>query len=77
MLVVFVVGVAFSEGMADDGYEEVVSIDISSVVIQAMQEKHSNRQDLKCGYFVVGNLDVFGWILCLLILMWGCLVCCC
>ncbi|XP_062172478.1 uncharacterized protein LOC133877174 isoform X2 [Alnus glutinosa] len=37
---------AFSEEMADDGYAEVVNIDISSVVIEAMQKKHSNRPQL-------------------------------
>jgi hypothetical protein len=34
--------------MVDDGYEEVVSIDISSVVIEAMQKKHSDRPQLTC-----------------------------
>ncbi|KAL3727876.1 hypothetical protein ACJRO7_032595 [Eucalyptus globulus] len=37
----------FSEGMVDDGYEDVVNIDISSVVIEAMQKKYSNRPQLK------------------------------
>lgn len=46
--------------MADDGYEEVVSIDISSVVIQAMQSKYSNRPHLKCTYvFLSFKFDVF------------------
>lgn len=39
---------AFSEGMVDDGYEDVVNVDISSVVIEAMMKKYSNRQQLKC-----------------------------
>lgn len=39
---------AFSEGMVDDGYEDVVSIDISSVVIDAMVKKYSDRPQLKC-----------------------------
>ncbi|KAL0376305.1 UNVERIFIED_CONTAM: hypothetical protein Scaly_0748100 [Sesamum calycinum] len=38
---------AFSEGMVDDGYDEVVNIDISSVVIEAMQKKYANRPQLK------------------------------
>ncbi|MCD7457026.1 hypothetical protein HAX54_033921 [Datura stramonium] len=38
---------AFSEGMVDDGYEDVVNIDISSVVIEAMQKKYSGRPQLK------------------------------
>lgn len=39
---------AFSEGMVEDGYDEVVNIDISSVVIDAMQNKYSNCPQLKC-----------------------------
>lgn len=39
---------AFSEDMADDGYEDIVNIDISSVAIEAMQKKHSNHPQLKC-----------------------------
>ncbi|XP_050372199.1 uncharacterized protein LOC126790106 [Argentina anserina] len=50
---------AFSEGMADDGYEDVVSIDISSVVIQAMQDKHSNRHDLKYLEMDVRDMNAF------------------
>ena len=42
---------AFSEGMVSDGYEDVVNIDISSVVIEAMKKKHSNHPQLKCTYF--------------------------
>ncbi|KAJ6357190.1 hypothetical protein OIU78_005127 [Salix suchowensis] len=38
---------AFSEGMVSDGYEDVVNIDISSVVIEAMKKKHSNHPQLK------------------------------
>lgn len=38
----------FSEDMVNDGYEDVVNVDISSVVIEAMQAKYSNRQQLKC-----------------------------
>lgn len=34
--------------MVDDGYEEVINIDISSVVIEAMKKKYSNRSQLKC-----------------------------
>ncbi|XP_028060901.1 EEF1A lysine methyltransferase 4 isoform X2 [Camellia sinensis] len=44
---VLVVGSAFSEGMTDDGYGDVVNIDISSVVIEAMQKKYSNHPQLK------------------------------
>lgn len=38
---------AFSEGMANDGYEDIVNIDISSVVIEAMQKKYTNCPQLK------------------------------
>ncbi|KAE8714255.1 S-adenosyl-L-methionine-dependent methyltransferases superfamily protein isoform 2 [Hibiscus syriacus] len=38
---------AFSEEMVNDGYEVVVNVDISSVVIEAMQAKYSNWQQLK------------------------------
>ncbi|PPD97875.1 hypothetical protein GOBAR_DD05129 [Gossypium barbadense] len=37
----------FSEDMVNDGYEDVVNVDISSVVIEAMQTKYSNCQQLK------------------------------
>lgn len=40
---------AFSEGMVDEGgYMDVVNIDISSVVIEAMQKKYQDRPQLKC-----------------------------
>lgn len=42
---------AFSQDMVDDGYEDVVNIDISSVVIDAMRNKHSTRPQLKCILF--------------------------
>lgn len=34
--------------MVNDGYEDVVNVDISSVVIEAMQTKYSNCQQLRC-----------------------------
>ncbi|XP_039025378.1 EEF1A lysine methyltransferase 4-like [Hibiscus syriacus] len=37
----------FSEEMVNDGYGDVVNVDISSVVIDAMQFKYSNWQQLK------------------------------
>lgn len=45
-----VVVAAFSEGMVDDGYEDVVNIDISSVVIEAMQKKYCDRPQMKCTF---------------------------
>ena len=47
----FFVVTAFSEGMVDDGYEDVVNVDISSVVIEAMQKKYCNLPQLKCTFF--------------------------
>lgn len=39
---------AFSESMSKDGYTDIVNIDISSVVIEAMQKKYSGSPHLKC-----------------------------
>ncbi|XP_050217047.1 uncharacterized protein LOC126667938 [Mercurialis annua] len=50
---------AFSDGMAEDGYEEMVNIDISSVVIEAMQKKYSNRPQLK--YIQMDVRDMSGF----------------
>ncbi|KAG8370587.1 hypothetical protein BUALT_Bualt14G0132600 [Buddleja alternifolia] len=50
---------AFSEGMVDDGYDEVVNIDISSVVIEAMQKKYSNCPQLKYLTLDVRDMSVF------------------
>lgn len=44
---------AFSEGMVDDGYEDVVNIDISSVVIETMRKKNANRPQLKCIHLLI------------------------
>ncbi|KAG6757956.1 hypothetical protein POTOM_038285 [Populus tomentosa] len=38
---------AFSEEMVSDGYEDVVNIDISTVVIEAMKKKYINHPQLK------------------------------
>lgn len=38
---------SFSEKMAADGYEDIVNIDISSVVIEEMQKKYSDHPQLK------------------------------
>ncbi|CAI9779706.1 unnamed protein product [Fraxinus pennsylvanica] len=50
---------AFSEEMVDDGYEDVVNIDISSVVIEAMQKKYSNRPHLKYIKMDVRDMSTF------------------
>ncbi|GFZ11560.1 S-adenosyl-L-methionine-dependent methyltransferases superfamily protein [Actinidia rufa] len=38
---------AFSEGMVDDGYVDVVNIDISSVAIEAMRKKCNIKMDVR------------------------------
>ncbi|OAP04708.1 hypothetical protein AXX17_AT3G18320 [Arabidopsis thaliana] len=50
---------AFSEGMVDDGYEDVVSIDISSVVIDTMIKKYSDRPQLKYLKMDVRDMKAF------------------
>ncbi|CAA2972123.1 methyltransferase 13 [Olea europaea subsp. europaea] len=45
--------------MVDDGYEDVVNIDISSVVIEAMQKKYSNRPHLKYIKMDVRDMSTF------------------
>ncbi|XP_043707914.1 EEF1A lysine methyltransferase 4 [Telopea speciosissima] len=47
ILVVGCGNAVFSEGMVDDGFRDVVNIDISSVVIEAMQKKYQDRPELK------------------------------
>lgn len=37
-----------SEDMVSDGYEEIVNIDISSVVIEMMRKKYFNIPQLQC-----------------------------
>ncbi|CAH2053478.1 unnamed protein product [Thlaspi arvense] len=49
----------FSEDMVDDGYEDVVNIDISSVVIDAMNNKYSNRPQLKYLKMDVRDMKAF------------------
>ncbi|EEF43166.1 EEF1A lysine methyltransferase 4 isoform X1 [Ricinus communis] len=50
---------AFSDGMVDDGYDDVVNIDISSVVIEAMNNKYSNRPQLKYIQMDVREMSAF------------------
>ncbi|XP_057810229.1 uncharacterized protein LOC131024706 isoform X2 [Salvia miltiorrhiza] len=49
----------FSEGLADDGYSEVINIDISTVVIEAMQRKYSNNPNLKYMVMDVQDMSAF------------------
>ncbi|XP_019180418.1 PREDICTED: methyltransferase-like protein 13 isoform X2 [Ipomoea nil] len=50
---------AFSEGMIDDGYADVVNVDSSSVVIEAMRKKYSNRPQLKYMNMDVRDMSAF------------------
>ncbi|KAI5405502.1 hypothetical protein KIW84_052331 [Lathyrus oleraceus] len=51
---------AFSEGMVDEGgYTDVVNIDISSVVIDAMQNKYRNCPQLKYLKMDVRDMSAF------------------
>ncbi|KAL1321010.1 hypothetical protein HN51_065733 [Arachis hypogaea] len=50
---------AFSEGMVDDGYSDVVNVDISSVVIEAMQNKYKDRPHLKYMKMDVRDMSAF------------------
>lgn len=44
---------ALGEGMVGDGYKDVVNIDISSVVIEAMQKKYQEHPELKCILYII------------------------
>ncbi|XP_031396491.1 EEF1A lysine methyltransferase 4 isoform X2 [Punica granatum] len=50
---------AFSEGMVEDGYEEVINIDVSSVVIEAMRKKYSDCPQLKYMKMDVRDMHAF------------------
>ncbi|OMO58529.1 Methyltransferase type 11 [Corchorus olitorius] len=49
----------FSEDMVKDGYQDIVNVDISSVVIQAMQSKYSDSQHLKYIEMDVRDMNPF------------------
>ncbi|KAF8719866.1 hypothetical protein HU200_024627 [Digitaria exilis] len=49
-----------SEDMAKDGYEDIVNIDISSVVIEQMREKHKEIQQLTYMQMDVRYMSFFG-----------------
>ncbi|KAJ1393112.1 S-adenosyl-L-methionine-dependent methyltransferase [Sesbania bispinosa] len=52
--------VAFSEGLVDEGgYTDVVNIDISSVVIEAMQNKYRDRPQMKYMKMDVRDMSAF------------------
>ncbi|KAJ4874890.1 S-adenosyl-L-methionine-dependent methyltransferase protein [Raphanus sativus] len=50
---------SFSEGMVDDGYVDVVNIDISSVVIDAVNKKYSDHPQLKYLKLDVRDMKAF------------------
>ncbi|KAL8484690.1 hypothetical protein ACS0TY_027109 [Phlomoides rotata] len=50
---------AFSEDMVDDGYNEVINIDISTVVIETMQKKYSDRPQLKYMIMDIRDMSAF------------------
>jgi hypothetical protein len=55
---------AISEDMVCDGYQDIVNIDISAVVIEAMREKYKDMPQLQCNLlppslFSVKVLDLF------------------
>ncbi|CAL9171696.1 unnamed protein product [Musa hybrid cultivar] len=50
---------SLGESMVDDGYQDVVNIDISSVVIEAMQMKHMDKQGLKYINMDVRDMSLF------------------
>jgi hypothetical protein len=47
-IVLILIWSVLSEDMAKDGYENIVNIDISSVVIEQMREKHKEITQLTC-----------------------------
>ncbi|XP_024985914.1 EEF1A lysine methyltransferase 4 [Cynara cardunculus var. scolymus] len=49
----------FSEGMSKDGYTDIVNIDVSSVVIDAMQKKYSGSPHLKYIHMDVRDMKAF------------------
>jgi len=49
-----------SEDMAKDGYEDIVNIDISSVVIEQMREKHKEITQLTYMQMDIRDMGFFG-----------------
>jgi EEF1A lysine methyltransferase 4 len=50
-IVLILIWSVLSEDMAKDGYKDIVNIDISSVVIEQMREKHKEITQLTCSVF--------------------------
>ena len=51
MVYLLLIVAVFGENMIDDSYQDVVNIDISSVVIEQMKKYHDKPQ-VKCMIFV-------------------------
>lgn len=49
-----------SEDMVNDGYQEIVNVDISSVVIEAMQKKYQDYPQLRYEKMDVRDMTAFG-----------------
>ncbi|KAL6646203.1 hypothetical protein ACP70R_017811 [Stipagrostis hirtigluma subsp. patula] len=49
----------FGENMVDDGYQDIVNIDISSVVIEQMKKKYHDKPQLKYMKMDVKNMSDF------------------
>ncbi|KAI4303068.1 hypothetical protein MLD38_038745 [Melastoma candidum] len=47
------------EQMVDDGYEDVVNVDVSSVVIDEMKRKYANRPQLRYMVMDVRDMNAF------------------
>lgn len=52
-LVFILIWAVLSEDMVKDGYEDIVNIDISSVVIDQMREKHTDIPQLTCSVLLI------------------------
>ena len=49
-----------SEEMFDEGYQNIINIDISQTVIKAMQEKYKDKgPNFKCFFFLIKNIYFF------------------
>jgi hypothetical protein len=57
--------------MVSDGYQDIVNIDISAVVIEAMREKYKDRHQLQCNPSSYPDLhcDISNFLLRLLLCM--------
>ena len=52
MVYLLLIVAVFGENIIDDSYQDVVNIDISSVVIEQMKKKCHDKPQVKCLIFV-------------------------